>query len=335
MHRILGIDAGGSHTRCCLADSEGRISSFAHGGPANRNFVSPEAARTALERVLAALFVPSGEPVDAAIITGAHLHSKTEAIVSGYTRAGNVIFVDEFEASLAAGLCIAGQWRPEPPGVVVMAGTGSFCKGRNSEGQLCYAGGWGPLMGDEGSGYDIAREILRAVVKSADGRAEKTRLTEMVQAHFKISEPGELKRVLYDPPIARHDLAGLARYAFQAAEMGDTAAIGILGEAGRRLVRLAHPVVKGLFKPGESFPLILSGGVFERESEISDTLNLEISALCPDADILPAKLQPVIGAIVICLDALGVGLNKRITDNLEEGNTKMKAFACKKREEGK
>jgi N-acetylglucosamine kinase-like BadF-type ATPase len=188
-------------------------------------------------------------------------------------------------------------------------------------------------MGDEGSGYDIAREIVTAVAKSADGRGEETRLTEMVKAHFKVKEPGELKKALYDPPIARHALAGLAKCAFQAAHMGDTVAIAILRDAGRRLVGLSRPVVKGLFQPGEGFSFILSGGVLEDESEVSHTLHAEITDLCPDADIIQASLQPVIGAIVICLDAHGFEVNERITRNLEQSNAKMKAFIEKRRDQ--
>jgi len=329
MSRILGIDAGGTHTRCCLADEQGRILSFALGGPANKNFVSPEAAKGALEKGLEGVLAPSKKPADVAILTGAHLHAQAAAIVSACTRAGTVSYVDEFEASLAAGLCEAGVWTPNCPGVVVMAGTGSFCKGRNSKGLLRYAGGWGPLIGDEGSGYDIAREILIAVAKSADGRGEETKLAEMVKAHFAIDDLAELRRVLYNPPVARHDLARLAHYAFQAAERRDAVAIGILREAGRRLARLAQPVVTELFDSGESFSIILSGGIFETDSTVSETLMAEISAMCPDADILRAKLQPVLGAIIIGLDSLGIEIDKKIIVNLKDGNSKMEPFPGK------
>jgi N-acetylglucosamine kinase-like BadF-type ATPase len=335
MYRILGVDAGGSHTRCCLADGEGRILSFSHGGPANKNFVSPQAARTALEGALAELFGTSNELIDAAIITGAHLHSKTEEIVSRHTRSGKVTVVDEFEASLAAGLCIDGRWEPDAPGVVVMAGTGSFCKGRNALGEQRYAGGWGPLIGDEGSGCDIGREILRALVKSADGRGEATRLTELVLEHFNLSDPGDLKKLLYNPPIPRHELARLARYAFEAAEIEDAVAAKILRGAGTSLAELAHPVIEGLFGTGERFPLILSGGIFERKSEVGNIFISEISAFCPDAVIFQSKLQPVIGALVIGLDTIGTPQTMQLIRNLEEGDSRMKESARKRSEEGK
>jgi N-acetylglucosamine kinase-like BadF-type ATPase len=335
MHRILGIDAGGSHTRCCLADEEGRILSLSCSGPANRNFVSPQAARTALEGAIEELFARAGAGADVVVVTGAHLHSKTKAIVCRYSGTENVTVVDEFEASLAAGLCGAGGWKPGAPGVVVMAGTGSFCKGRNASGEQRYAGGWGPLIGDEGSGYDIAREILTAVAKSADGRAEATALTELVLAHFAISEPADLKKILYHPPIRRHTLARIAPLAFEAAEAHDAVATRILTEAGRRLSRLTHPVVSGLFESGEGFPLILSGGILEQESEVSRTLGAEIGARCPHADIYQSRLQPVMGAIVIGLNLLGRRQIPLLMKNLEEGDAGMRALADKRSDEEK
>lgn len=333
MPKALGIDAGGTHTRCCLADGDGRILGFTFAGPANKNFVSPEEALTALEKGLDGLFGPSGgAPVDVTVLTGAHLPPDAPAMVSD--RTDTLVLIDEFEASLAAGLCGAGRWNPRAPGVVIAAGTGSFCKGRNSAGEEYYSGGWGPLIGDEGSGYDVAREVLRAVVMSSDGRGKETALTHKVLAHFGIDAPVALKKSLYDPPIARHEFAGLARYAFEAAEDGDAIAAEILGEAGRRLARLAAPVVEGLFGPDEDFPVVLSGGIFRRESGAVRALMPVIQALRPGADIFRSALTPVIGAVAIGLDSLGVGLSPRVVANLKEGD-KTQAFAPKRRDEAR
>jgi N-acetylglucosamine kinase-like BadF-type ATPase len=245
-------------------------------------------------------------------------------MLSDRAQAGTFTFIDEFEASLAAGLFGAGRWARGAPGVVVSAGTGSFCKGRNAAGDVRYAGGWGPLIGDEGSGYDIARETLRAVVMSADGRGEATALTRKALSHFGIDTPDDLKKALYDPPIARHELAALARYAFEAAEAGDTIAAEILAEAGRRLARLATPVITELFGEDKNFPVILSGGIFLSESAVDSALTPMLQALRRGADVFRSTLAPVMGAVATALDSLGVELSPRVVANLEAADSKMR-----------
>ncbi len=327
--QALGIDAGGAHTRCCLVDSDGRLLGFALAGPANKNFIDPEDALEnltgALEALLDDVFGPCGDVfVPAAVLSGPHLPSDTSAMVRDRARPDTFMFIDEFEASLAAGLCGAGRWARGAPGVVIAAGTGSFCKGRNAAGDVRYTGGWGPLIGDEGSGYDIAREVLRAVAMSADGRGKSTELTRKALSHFGIDTPVGLKKSLYDPPIARHELAALARYAFEAAEAGDTVAAEILAEAGRRLAQLAAPVITELFGEDENFPVVLSGGVFQAESAVDRALTPMLQALRPGADAFRSALAPVMGAVATALDSLGVELGPRVVANLMDADLKMR-----------
>jgi len=335
MPKALGIDAGGTHTRCCLADGDGRVLGFTFAGPANKNFVPPREALGSLEKALESLLGPSGEAsADVVVLTGAHLPPDAPAMISHRAQTNTLVVIDEFEASLAAGLCGAGRWSPRAAGVVIAAGTGSFCKGRNPAGEEYYSGGWGPLIGDEGSGYDVAREVLRAVAMAADGRGKETALTLKVLAHFGIDAPVDIRKSLYAPPIARHEFAGLARYAFEAAEDGDAIAAEILDEAGRRLARLAEPVVEKLFGRDEDFPVVLSGGNFRRESGAVRTLTPAIQALRPGADIFRSVLTPVMGAVAIGLDSLGVGLSPGGVANLKEGD-KAQAFAPKRRDEAR
>ena len=129
MRCVLGIDAGGSHTRCCIADENGRLLAFGRGGPANRNFVTPKSAQNAVERALSRALKSISREINAAVISGAHLSPDALAVVSRAAPTKRELFVDEFEASLAAGLRKPGGW-----GVVIMSGTGSFCKGRNAFG---------------------------------------------------------------------------------------------------------------------------------------------------------------------------------------------------------
>lgn len=327
MALVLGIDAGGTHTRCLIADETGRVLSFGHGGPANKNFVSAESARTAVERAVSGARGQIGDPVDVAVVSGAHLPDSVRNVVTHCSGTDNIIYTDEFEVCLAAGLCAKGSWEPGYSGVVVMAGTGSFCKGREASGREAYAGGWGPLIGDEGGGYDIAREALTAVVRAADARGRETLMSEQVLSHFGIAAIADLKKILYNPPIKRHELAEFALFVFNAAEKGDAAAKDILKGAGRRLAGLAAPVIEKLFGPDEGFPIVLCGGILTRESPVIGAFRAKIGTIRPRAELLIPALGPVSGTLIIGLHSVGSRINPNMVENLKDGEAKL--GACK------
>lgn len=325
MRHVLGIDAGGTHTRCQLADESGRILSVGCGGPANTNFVSSKSAQSAVERTLARALKSFGREVEAAVIAGPHLPPTTLAVVARHAGTENVIVTDEFETALAAAFPTTVGQDPQQHdaqrrGVVIMSGTGSFCKGRNAAGAEKYAGGWGPLVGDEGSGYDLAREALGAVVRASDGRGGETMLTELVLSHLKLGNVQELKKRLYAPPIKRHKLSELARHVFTAAQAGDGVAAEILRTGGIRLAQLASPVLLGLFGASERFPVALSGGILREESIMTATVTSEVKKVRPHADVFAPALQPVTGAVIIGLESIGVQIESKVINNFNKGS---------------
>jgi N-acetylglucosamine kinase len=316
---VAGVDAGGTHTRCCVADTTGRLLSYGFGGPANRLFVSRSSAQRAVEAALTKALEPCSGKLEALVLAGPHLSAGVLGAIPGLAPKERIIATDEFELSLAAGL-----GKPGGAGVVVAAGTGSFCKGRDAKGTVGYSGGWGPLIGDEGSGYDIAREALAAIARAHDARGEKTLLTEMIFWAVGIHEIQELKAHLYDPPIKRHECAALARCVFDAADKRDKIAIGILESAGLRLAQLAGPVVTRLFGPDERFPVILTGGVMRDGSVLVRALAAEMKEMRRSADVFVSPLQPVTGALIIGLDSIGVRIDTDIINNLKETDAGMK-----------
>lgn len=316
MRCVAGIDAGGTRTRCQVADETGHILSAGYGGPANKNFVSSLLAQRAVERALSEALKLINKPVDSAVVAGPHLPAEAVSYVSG--RVGKIIVTDEFVASLAAGLQKTDGW-----GAVILSGTGSFCRGRNSEGREKYIGGWGPLIGDEGSGYDLAGEALKALVRACDGRGRPTLLTELIFSHFGIRDAQELKNALYTPIIKRHRFAELAKYVFFAAAKGDAVARGILRNGGKKLAKVASPVLQELFKKTEHFPVVLSGGILCETSALSDALIAEIKRGWPRANVFIPELQPVTGAVIIALDSIGVRINEQVTSNLIQSNRRL------------
>src|SRR5579872_3801360 len=182
---VLGIDAGGTKTVCLLADDDGRVLAEARGGGANLH----AAGELSVEKVLHALMeeaIGEREIAPAAIclgIAGVDREDEARVVRAIMRRIGyksRTLVVNDALIALVAGV-------GEAPGIVVIAGTGSIAYGRNAAGEAARAGGWGHMIGDEGSGYWIGREALAAVMRAGDGRGPETALTAEILAHFGVA----------------------------------------------------------------------------------------------------------------------------------------------------
>jgi N-acetylglucosamine kinase-like BadF-type ATPase len=195
-----------------------------------------------------------------------------------------------------ARVALAGATGAEP-GVVIIAGTGSIACGVNSRGRFARAGGWGPTMGDEGSGSYIGRRALESVMMSYDYRGEPTSMMEPILRHFGVTSPPELPPVIYDDPDkAMREIAQLSKIAVRAAEEGDKVARGILKDAAKELAVAVIAVIEQLRMERDEFQIAYVGGVFEAGGLILDHLREEIRSFAPRAEIAPPIDPPVIGA---------------------------------------
>src|SRR5215204_89986 len=184
MIHVLGIDAGGTKTVCQLADENGEVLAEARRGGANLQ----AAGELEVEKVLHDVMEEAIGELDvrpAAICLGiAGVDRPDDARVMreimkriGYK--ARVLIVNDALVALEAGA-------PSLPGIVLVAGTGSIAYGRNEHNQSARAGGWGYVLGDEGSGFWIGRAALRAVLRQADRRGPATQLTQMLLDHFQV-----------------------------------------------------------------------------------------------------------------------------------------------------
>lgn len=145
------------------------------------------------------------------------------------------------------------------PGIVVISGTGSIVFGKDERKTAVRVGGWGYLVGDEGSGYWIGREAVRRSLCAYDGRGEKTVLAPLLTEACKLKDLPGIMNIIYAPDTNKSDVAAFSRLVDQAARMQDHVAGQILEEAAKDLAAAACAARKGMQLP-EGFPLILSGG---------------------------------------------------------------------------
>src|SRR5947208_6849436 len=233
MH-VLGIDAGGTKTVCLLADERARIVSEARGGGANLHSSGEREVEKVLHGVMEhAIAGRSITPAAICLgIAGVDREDEARTVRAIMRRIGyksRVLVVNDALIALVAGA-------RDAPGIVIISGTGSIVYGRNAHGEAARAGGWGHMIGDEGSGYWIGREALAAVMRAGDGRGPATRLRPDVPAHFGIADVSRLPRIVYDRDIPRKSVAALGPIVDRAAVRGDAVATRILEQAGDELV---------------------------------------------------------------------------------------------------
>ncbi len=300
---ILAIDVGQTSTKSLLAWRDGRVVGHGEGGPANHFHARGGVARNrsaihdAVRSAYAAAGLTPGSLTSVALgVTGLHRDSPGIAIVEDIVREVvepcTVNVYPDYVMNLVG--ASRGEW-----GVAVIAGGGSIAYGmsrdRLREG---IAGGFGYLLGDEGSAFDIGRRAVMAAARASDGRDEGTVLETIVRAEFSLISMLEIIRVVYDAGFSRDRLSRLAPRVVDAAKDGDMVAHRILIHAARELARTSVAVVRRIAEPGEGVPVYVTGGVFGAGSMILAPFEEHLRREWPTAEIRAPDFPPVVGALI-------------------------------------
>jgi len=298
MH-VLGIDAGGTKTLCLLADARGEVVSEGRGPGANLHVAGAAGVERTLRDVIGQAIGERGVTPDAICVGIAGVDRADEAqTIRGILRAispsSRVLVVNDALIALVAGA-------HDAPGIVIIAGTGSITYGRNRNGEAARAGGWGHMVGDEGSGYWIGREAVAAVMRAADGRGPATRLTTEILAHFAVADISSLPRIVYDRENPRMSVAELGPIVQHSAEVGDSVARRILERAAEELVIAAGSVASQLEMRGEAFTFYLAGGAFHVVPWLVDELGRRLVEVAPRSQVQHLLEEPAKGAVWLAL----------------------------------
>jgi len=197
------------------------------------------------------------------------------------------------------------------PGLVVIAGTGSICLGKNRKGETAISGGWGPLAGDEGGGAGIAQTALHTIAKASDGRGKKTALTDRAAEYFRASGPDNLIVAIYSPQVDNLRIAGFARLVVETALEGDSVAIDILRDAGRELGLAATAVIKKLGLTRGKIPIGCVGSVFNAGKLLTGPMLDVIHQTSPHAYLTEPMLQPSEAAAIMALSTVNAHTNSK------------------------
>jgi N-acetylglucosamine kinase-like BadF-type ATPase len=298
MH-VLGIDAGGTKTVCLLADERGTIRSEGRGPGANLHAAGELAVEKVLHEVMETALgdlgiTPAAICVGIAGVDRDDEATTVRAIMRRIGRKSRVLVVNDALVALVAGV-------QDAPGIVIIAGTGSIVYGRNAGGEAARAGGWGHIIGDEGSGYWIGREALAAVMRASDGRGPRTQLTGDILAHFEVADVSRLPRIVYDRELPRVSVAALGPILQHVAANGDAVATRILERAAEELVLGARSVATRLEMRGEPFTFYLAGGVFRVVPWLVHELARRLVEVAPRCEVRILDQEPAVGAVWLAL----------------------------------
>lgn len=234
MSYVLGIDGGGSKTAAIAADLQGNVLGRGTSGISNYQSVG-------LNQAIAAINKASE---NAAADAGTTIH-KCKVICLGLAGVGReedralmlpairkLNLADKITLEHDAAVALAGATACQP-GVVAMAGTGAMAFGMNSSGEKRRAGGWGNILGDEGSAYYIARRALASACRAYDGREPETALMAKLMKHLGLDDFTDIVKRIYREETSTKEIASLAPLVSQSAKDGDETAVMILHDAAQ------------------------------------------------------------------------------------------------------
>lgn len=283
---VIGLDIGGTKTRGVRFESGAAVGDASVGSSNVQNVSREEAARH-----LAELFGRIGGGTVTQVYAGAggiDTEADAEALaalIAPHVPGARITVVHDSRLLLAAGGASTG--------VAVIGGTGSAAWGRNSLGAEARAGGWGYLLGDEGSGYWLGREAVRHSLRRMNQGQQPDQLTTALLASCGVDEPNKLIALFHAPGTGRRYWAERARLVVEAADAGHAASQELVDQAGRDLAALAGQTVRQL---GIDGPVILGGGLGMNVPRLQEAFRAALAAE-GITDVRILEQDPVFGVL--------------------------------------
>jgi glucosamine kinase len=310
---VIGIDGGQTSTKCALATTEGELLAVGTGGPlvhfavegGRQRFL--DALRGAVDEAWANAGT-AAQSVEAAGLglTGVEAESPEAEIV--HELLPQIIPAKRIEVHNDAVAALFGAHLGRA-GIVVIAGTGSIVLGVDDYGRTARIGGWGWLVGDEGSAAMIGRIAVTAIFRAFDGTGPPTSMEALIRQHFAISKTRDLKRIVYASDFGARGFAALAPVVSEAARQHDRVARDIINRAGRDLAHAVNSLIPKLTFANGSIPVAPVGGAFQFIDGLRQSFT---DSLQPNIHMIDPALPPVFGAVILALRRCDVPLSEAI-----------------------
>lgn len=325
---VAGVDGGATHTRLILLDEAGNVLGTGQSGPSNLDNISNTLLVKNLSDALAKACSQKGInsfQIDAFFLGMAGVVSESDKNI--IHRAVNQLPLKKnisVEIDHDIRIALAGGLAGKPEGIAVIAGTGSSCYGRNRDGKSWMSGGWGHLLDDYGSGYDIGLNAIKAVLRSYDGRSAETTMTKPLLEILQIDAVPDIMNTVYynglnksGHPMTKEEIATLASVVFEEANNNDDTALAILNSGAAELAQMIKAVMKTLDLKPESTPVTYAGGILSNYEFYRYLLSQQLEVLIPGTSLTHPQFDPVTGAGLLALQLVNNPLSDEILDSLK------------------
>ena len=301
---VLGVDGGGTKSLGLVSDHLGNVLARREVGPSNPTVVGFERAAKNLFDLISSCSNDvhcKPEELEAVVLALAGAGRKEnqrrvyETISDLFLKAGWKVppLIIDTDARAALEGAFAGA-----PGVIVIAGTGSVVCGKTNRGEIVSIGGWGRVLGDEGSGFYIGREALKALALHLEGRGEAHALAQVLANKFNLANREDIIAAVYHE---KFDIASLAPAVLDAAAQNDLVSQRILQHSAALLAEQVRVIVlrMGILR---KVGLVFCGGLIDHETVYANVLHMKILKMLPQVDIRPPLHPPAYGAVIMAIE---------------------------------
>jgi glucosamine kinase len=308
-HFVLGIDGGATKTLAAVLDLESHALHFAEGGPSNEDAVGGQAAVRALLQVADQAMQSAGigsDQLAMSVIGVAGTDTDAIARQVSAARSDDWVVVNDVVPAWAA--ATGAQ-----PGIGAISGTGSNVFGVGDDGRAWRVGGWGHLLGDEGSGYWLGVESIRAALRHRDGSGPETAISAALVEFFNVPSVEALAALVYSRPLSKPEIAAFATETCKLARAGDAVARELYERAAAELGAQINAVIRmtglglgaGSQDGARPFPVGLIGSAFKAGPVFVDPLVSVVRECSPRARVSVVEMAPVGGSLLLAARASG------------------------------
>ncbi len=320
---IIGIDGGGTKSVGCLITEKGEL--LAHRVGESTNY-RKDLETQILERVVnlvhhlladAGLRQTRADAL-AVCLSGLGQESSRQRM---RLLLGDAFLTDWLVVESDARAALQGAFAGDP-GIICIAGTGSIAFARTPDGRFVRCGGWGYLLGDEGSGFDIGRNAVAAALADLDRRGPATSLRQRLEAYFGVQRIDHAVPKIYDELAERGALATLAPLVFEEAESGDAVAQAIVAAAAEELAVLVGTLYHRMRAESE-VPVALMGNIFNRRKMLLPRIQEHWKRNGIRVKVVEPLFSAEIGAALLALETMGETLTPRARKKLASAMKKV------------
>lgn len=317
MKLVVGLDGGGTKTKGVLLQETGEILARTAGEASNIQAIGPEKLSKVLHLLVNNLIEKAHIKPDQidhlyAGLAGAGRQADRDAIGEIIERLhlAKRYTIDTDAAAALSGAFAGGA------GIIVISGTGAICFGKSADGAIYRCGGWGYLLGDEGSGYYIGQQAVIAALKDWDGRGPKTELRPAIENRYDIASIDMIISQIYSGKIDRVEIASLAPVVFEKFDAGDECARQIISTAGKELGVLISATARRMSLQGEKVTVALIGSIFIQRDKLIPFMLTETKRVSEQIQFIDPRFEPAIGAAILALQKERISISEDLLSKI-------------------